>query len=194
MANKAGKGSAYERQFCRDLSEWWTGGTRTDCFWRTAGSGGRATTRGKRGHDTAGGYGDIAATDHEGAPFLHFMTLELKRGYSKQTVQDILDKPMKAAQQPYEEWVEQARESCLLSGAFGWAVVFRRDRRESMILFHEGMWSQLRGVGAFNPSPLPLMQMQFTIKGVWRGVVMMQLKAFFECVTPEQIKQLARRL
>lgn len=194
MANKAGKGSAYERQFCRDLSEWWTGGVRTDCFWRTAGSGGRATIRGKKGRDTAGGYGDIAATDHEGVPFLHFMTLELKRGYSKQTVQDILDKPPKAATQPYEEWVEQARESCLLSGSFGWAVVFRRDRRESMILFHEGVWSQLRGVGAFNPSPLPLMQMQFTIKGVWCGVVLMQLKAFFECVTPEQIKQLARRL
>jgi hypothetical protein len=42
------KGSKYERQVCRKLSLWITRGARTDCFWRSAMSGGRATVAKKK--------------------------------------------------------------------------------------------------------------------------------------------------
>lgn len=43
MVNSKQKGSAYERQVCKQLSGWVTGGARSDVFWRSAMSGGRAT-------------------------------------------------------------------------------------------------------------------------------------------------------
>jgi len=41
------KGSSFEREICTILSKWWTNNERDDVFWRTAGSGARATTRSK---------------------------------------------------------------------------------------------------------------------------------------------------
>lgn len=43
------KGSVFEREICKALGRWWTDGERDDIFWRTAGSGARATCRLERG-------------------------------------------------------------------------------------------------------------------------------------------------
>ena len=85
------KGSEFEREFCKDLSLWWTDQERDDIFWRSSNSGGRATVRAKVGRTTAGQYGDVAAIDFDGLPLLELMTMELKRGYSKNTIQDLVD-------------------------------------------------------------------------------------------------------
>jgi len=41
------KGAAFERDICRRLSLWYTNGKQDDVFWRSAISGGRATTSGR---------------------------------------------------------------------------------------------------------------------------------------------------
>ena len=66
---KASKGSAFEREISKSLSLWYTEGERDDIFWRSSQSGGRATTRAKKGKKTAASYGDITALDNRGEPF-----------------------------------------------------------------------------------------------------------------------------
>ena len=96
----ASKGATYERSLCVSLSQWWTQELpepRTDIFWRTAGSGARATIRHRKNKKTAGSYGDITALDPIGKQFLDAITIEAKRGYSRHTIHDLLDKSDQAA-------------------------------------------------------------------------------------------------
>lgn len=71
------KGSAFERDVCKKLSEWITYGKRTDVFWRTAMSGGRATVASKRGIDVRQA-GDICAVAPEGFGFADRYYVECK--------------------------------------------------------------------------------------------------------------------
>ncbi len=71
------KGASFEREICRKLSLWVTGGRREDCFWRSAMSGGRATVARKRGKDVQQS-GDITAVHPEGHAFLDRWYVECK--------------------------------------------------------------------------------------------------------------------
>lgn len=73
MAKKCkGKGPAYERWLCKELSRWVSCGQRVDCFWRSAMSGGRATlqsrkkTGGKFREEFGAQAGDITSTHERG--------------------------------------------------------------------------------------------------------------------------------
>lgn len=59
------KGSAFEREICKRLSLWVSGGKKADLFWRSAMSGGRATVARKKGGMVRQA-GDITATTPEG--------------------------------------------------------------------------------------------------------------------------------
>lgn len=144
----AGKGSQFERDICRQLSLWWTKGERDDVFWRTPISGGRATMRAKTGKDTFGANGDIQAVDPIGRPLLKTVAIELKRGYSKHTVADLLDKPEKAKNQLYEDFFEQAERERKGSGAIGWWLITKRDRRDAIIFMPKHIF---KGYGGHIP-------------------------------------------
>jgi len=137
MSKKSYKGRVFEIWLAGELSKWWTqdreGGARDDVFWHTHDSGGRATKRSRKGKKTKGLCGDICATDSIGEPLLDLITIEAKKGYSRSTVADILDKPEGAAEQTYEKWFKQAEESHVQAGSFSWMVVAKRDRRETMV-------------------------------------------------------------
>lgn len=128
---KAAKGSAFEREVCRKLSLWWSGGQHDDWFWRTAGSGGRATNRAKRGKATANSAGDIGAECVEAQDLLGFITFELKRGYNDTDFQELLDHPGKSK---FRAFIEQARDSATLAGTPFWALIVRRDRRLPLVV------------------------------------------------------------
>lgn len=125
-----GKGSQYEREVCTELSLWWTNGQRDDVFWRAQASGARATQRAKAGRATAGQYGDVAATDPVGEPLIDMLTIEIKRGYSKHNMHDVLDKPENAKAQQYEEFLLQAIKGHTMAGSFAWLLITKRDRRD----------------------------------------------------------------
>jgi len=57
------KGSANERRLCRELSLLVSNGTRDDLLWRSAMSGGTATTARKRGNLKSSQVGDISSID-----------------------------------------------------------------------------------------------------------------------------------
>ncbi len=129
------KGNSFEREICVLLSKWWTGGKRDDIFWRTSNSGGRATVRNKAGKKTKNQYGDICAVDPIGKPLLDLVTIEVKRGYGRATLFELIDKPNKAKKQVYEEWIKQAENSAVGCGLTtnDWWIIHKRDRRETML-------------------------------------------------------------
>ena len=133
------KGSSFEREICKTLSEWWSqdteGTARDDVFWRASQSGGRATQRAKSGKRTSGSYGDIAAVDPVGFPLLAVFTLELKRGRSHGDIGDMLDMPLKGyKERPFEKTLTQAVGSHKLAGSLSWLLISQRDRRRCLVI------------------------------------------------------------
>jgi hypothetical protein len=180
--SKAQKGSAFERQICKELSLWWTEGQRDDVFWRTSGSGARATTRGKRGSSTYGQYGDIAATDPIGEPLLKFVTIELKRGYNKATPWDLLDAPEKAAKQTFEKFLCQAEDQRCAADTPGFWLITKRDQRQPIITMPKDIMADMEGWCCFDNL------YYFEFQYVDTGFVSLRYKEFLETLDPQNIK------
>jgi len=157
------KGSSFEREFCKDLSRWWDCDRdgRDDIFWRSSNSGGRATVRAALGKTTAGQYGDVAATCPSGVPLMDFVTIELKRGYSKFTIQDPFDVKTAGAQQQWTKWYEQAVRSHLDAGSCGWLLVHQRDRRDPLVYMPEQLYAKMVKSLSFQTEPAPIMRFTF---------------------------------
>lgn len=76
--NSKQKGAEFERDVCKRLSLWVTGGRREDAFWRSAMSGGRATVGRRAGKTLDRHAGDISATSPEGHALTDFWYVECK--------------------------------------------------------------------------------------------------------------------
>lgn len=190
MARKSLKGGKFERETCVALSLWWTAGAHDDVFWRTGGSGGRASVRGKKGRRTLGQHGDICATDPIGDPLIKLLTIELKRGYSKITVADILDKGKRAATQGWEEFLEQTLRSFGQAGSLSWLLIQRRDQRRSIVFFPDKLFESLCSIGCFDRHPIPFATFTLYLKGQRHRIHCMRFTQFLNCVNPEDIKRL----
>jgi len=132
------KGASFERDISRQLSLWWTHGERDDVFWRSSMSGGRATVRAKKGQKTAYQNGDITATDPIGSPLIENVAIELKRGYKKWGVLDLLDstKPEKST---LAGFLSQVEEECKNAGVSSFMLICKRDGRKPVVIFPAGM-------------------------------------------------------
>lgn len=67
------KGANFERTICKELSKWLSNGERTDLFWRSAMSGGRATITLAKSQS-----GDISAITARGEKFTNIFNVECK--------------------------------------------------------------------------------------------------------------------
>ncbi len=186
------KGSSFEREICKQLSIWWAG--HDDIFWRTSSSGGRATTRHKGGNRCTNQYGDIAAVDPCGAALIDLVTIELKAGYNKVSLFDIMDKPDHTKAQQWEAWIEQARESHEIAGSFAWMILARRDKRSPIVVMPQTLLRGLRTVDALQDTPSPFMTLALGDNGDKAIVCCMRLEDFLKGVTPKQIKELSRQV
>lgn len=190
------KGSHYERETCRQLSEWWCPG-RDDIFWRTASSGGRATRRTKVQRKTFGQYGDLQAVDPIGAPLMKLITFELKRGYTRRSAfSDAIDRTPLAAQKPWEEFMEQTITAAADSGTRHWALIQRRDDCTALIFFPRALFIELKQQDCNFSIVSPFVQMRFalrkkagTVPDV--SVCAVRLTDFLRIVTPDMIRALA---
>ena len=133
------KGGNFEREICKQLGLWWTGGERDDVFWRTAGSGAMATSRRKTGKSAFGQYGDIQATDPQGQPLMDACSLELKVGYGSYSFLDMLDRPKETSVKEYEKFLKQATEDAEKSGAVWACVISKRDYKVPIITIPTNM-------------------------------------------------------
>lgn len=215
--SKAGKGSSYERDLCRQLSLWWTNGKRDDIFWRSSGSGARAKVRGRRGRNTYGQHGDICAIDPAGDPFIDLLTVEVKRGYSADSIAELLDKPATAVQQAVESFIQQAMESHEQAGSFSWMVILRRDKRVPVVLLPSYFVKAVQKLTSekWKTAPLfaflvdltfrELVEVIKTKKGkktskkrVWKErrerhmIYSVTLETFLKLVTPQIVKRLVK--
>ena len=177
---KSRKGGSFERELCVAFSKWWTQNKRTDVFWRTAGSGARATTRAKTGQTTYGSHGDIMAVDPIGTPLLRLFTIEIKRGYSKHTLHDILDDTTSRALPTIQGWINKTNKSIGKAGSHWWMVVHRRDRREAMVYL-----PNRAGQTLFDEGPTPYASIRYK----YRTVFVTTLKEFFRLVQPDTIRR-----
>lgn len=144
------KGGSYEREVCKTLSLWWSDNKDDDLFWRTSGSGARATVRGRKGKTTRNHCGDICNTDSVGEPLIKVITFELKRGYSRNNISELLDCPLDSSIQTYEEWFEKAETSRFNAGSFSWMLIHKRDRRDPVCFIPLYFYNALREVGALS--------------------------------------------
>ncbi len=194
------KGQAHERFICHRLSKWWTG-KEDSVFWRTANSGGRATVR--KGKATKGQHGDLTSTCPESAPFTELLVVEMKRGYSKNSAADLLDKPKKRLrrnEQPtrllYEQWFEKAEHCQKASGAYSWIVIVKRDRKEPVVFLPQSLKSDLQSVNAFRAAGgvSPFLHIRYESGNDIKVVLGMLLEDFLEQVEPKHIVKLLKKV
>ncbi len=183
MARGKGKGSAFERLICKQLSLWWTEGERDDVFWRTSTSGGRATVRRKTRKDTFGQAGDVQATDPIGQPLIDICAIEIKRGYGRASVADVLDAPANAARSPWLLWLDQVVGEAEEDGRPYWMLITKRDRRDALVFIPHSLYLKLRHAGA----DLHKVQPRVLIRIEELVVYGMVLDRFLESVSPENI-------
>lgn len=73
------KGASYERSLCVAFSRWFSFGQTDDLFWRTSGSGSRATRRHKKNQRlTKYQYGDMTYDREEGKPLVEYLNFEFR--------------------------------------------------------------------------------------------------------------------
>jgi hypothetical protein len=181
------KGASFEREICKKLSEWWEPG-RDDIFWRTHSSGARATSRHKLGKTTHGQNGDVCATDPIGIPLTKLITFSLKRGYSRYSPFDILDKGKKHANQQWETWISEVYICSLQAATRYWMIIAQRNQRVPFVVIPNSFYVNLYQMGCFGPSTSPCILFR-SKSGLNR---IFPLEMWFDRVQPEHIKQLQK--
>lgn len=191
--NGKNKGSDFERVICRQLSVWWTGNPDTDdIFWRTSSSGGRASSRSKKGKKDFGGAGDIHAENPIGQPLLDVCTIEVKKGYNAETLMNILDKAPTAAEQLYEKIIKQAKQSARDSKSLSWMIISKRDMHPTIVVIPQHFYLVLKQHGMKSVGT-PRMLLEFTAAtGENEKIICAQFEDFLRHVTPDIIKGVAQ--
>jgi hypothetical protein len=191
--NRAAKGPQYERELCRALSLWWSGGKDSDLFWRASQSGGRATQRAKSGKRTAGHCGDLCCTTSEGEPLIQVVTIESKRGYNRSAhMADLLDRKEwptdpKLRKRTMLGMIEQAAAAANRAGTPYWLLIHRRDKREALVYMPAEFCK--RAIGD-DVSWADRARLFF---GDW-CVVVVKLEDFLTLVKPATVRKIARNL
>ncbi len=191
MAGK-GKGNSFERLLAHKLSFWWTIGKEDAIFWRTSNSGGRSTVRSKTGKQDRFHHGDLCAIDPRGQPLLDLVTIELKKGYNRSTVADLLDRSVTAKEQQYEEWIRKAIEIKDRVGTMSWMLIVARDRREPLLFMGRELWDEISNVMLTTGNTFTRIEMETRIKDDIISFVGMTLQTFLDKVTPKLITEVLR--
>jgi len=181
------KGSNFEREICKKISLWWTDGDNDGVFWRTSGSGARASVRSKKGLNTMG-HGDVQATDPIGQPLIDLCSIELKRGYNKAIINDFIDSKKKSELRVF---IEQAITDCRLrEDESEWILLVKRDRKDVVLFtsfyFFKDFSVINQGLKAIK---FPIIQMRVKINKRWMNIVATRFDDFLSHVTPVTIRK-----
>ncbi len=185
------KGSSFERDVCKLLSRWWSHNKRDDIFWRTSGSGARATKR--KGKKTFGQYGDVQAIDPVGQPLIDMICFELKKGYCNQTFANLIEKSQhpKATSQGFDSFVLQTMKNYGGSSSKYWAIITKRSLRDTLITIPFCFYQKLRKECKVVPCYYIHCQLS---NGQGVKLFGTTLAAFLETVTPETILKIHKGL
>ena len=124
MKNLSQKGSQFERSFCKTLSMWASGGADENIFWRSVGSGGRATRKQLSVH-----LGDVSCFPEKvsiGQWFLDLFVVELKN--RNLSIGEILKKPF--------EWFLDTGQKCQASNVSLLPLIIMKDGNKLLTFTH----------------------------------------------------------
>jgi len=191
MPSKRHKGQDYERELCRQFSLWLSDGKHDDWLWRSSQSGGRATTRAKKGKKTTGHCGDLTASCKKAEVFTKKFAVESKRGYSALTPLDLIDregKPVGANTDSFYKFVVQSANAAALNGcAKGWMLVHRRNGRPPMVYMNAAVFRRL--VSEAEESNMAFCEFRFRQANRFRRIVGCVLGEFFAHADPKELKR-----
>lgn len=141
------KGNRFERDICRDLTEWVAGAPKPEIFWRSAASGGKATQDARKGLKSRMG-GDISSVDDAGAWLTALFSFELKH-YKDFRFDQIFTHPSLGL---IGEWWDQAVRDARASGTGKRPILIFRKNLSPVYLAHR---PDLRWSLAFPTQPRP---------------------------------------
>lgn len=124
------KGSDFEREMCKRLSLWWTGGDSDQVFWRNSGF----LARGPKGcveHQ----FGDMHAIDERGQLLVKQVNVEFKF-YKDLRILDIIDKPDKMHVTLLDHW-RQCVDDAEKSGREPMLVAKRNFAEPFVVCLHD---------------------------------------------------------
>lgn len=178
---KGQKGQENEREICRIFSKWWTSGlgqlTRDDIFWRTPGSGARATVRAAAGKDPRQGFGDMLAQDPSGQLLIDACFFEFKKGYPELSFLDcIASKQREPLLVHFLRKLEKEAEE-----AGKWPVlIFQRPRQHRIICIRTSLFNHMSSESGVLPTEFFILQHQL----LPYSYIMLRLSDFLECCSP----------
>ena len=179
------KGSQYERDVSKQLSLWWTNNGNDAVFWRTSGSGARATTRAKKGKLTKYEYGDISFTDPIGKPFIDCFLIEVKKGYTNEI--DVLGLVDGKKKEPLLlKWWKKAELEKEFGDRSYSIVIFKRDSKKACVMFNEGLYDSLGMYDGIIDS------YSLRIDAVVYSLYVCRLDDFLKVLTPKTVKRLLK--
>lgn len=187
------KGGTYEGLICKQLSLWWSMGQHDDWFWRAAGSGGRATARGRRGMTTTGHCGDIAACCWQAELLTKYITFEVKRGYNKTAdMTDLLDRNGWPTDKHRKEtilgMIEQAIAAADRAKTRHWALIHKRDGMQPLIYVPK----LLSDVVSSNQIAGPFAGLTVPVNGEMVRIAVYRFANFLRDLRPEWFRQHVR--
>ena len=155
------KGSEFERDVSKQISNWITDDERDDVLWRSQASGARAKTRAKKNKTLQGQYGDLAATDKLAEDLFVCCVFELKRGYSNKAKRTRVDGSVVEASRPmclldcidslssekpkqFELFARQVNRDAIRAGWKEPVLIIQRDRKKSIIVLRKRLWHEIR--------------------------------------------------
>ena len=165
MKNGHNKGSNFERKICVALSKWWSDGESDSIFWRSAGSGARATTRHRKGMSTENGEGDIVYSDASGKLFTDAFCIELKCGYGDWSLTDFLETNQKETQ--FSKFWKQVNESASNTLGAKPMLIYKRDRKNVMVAVDYAGYSLFMCVYGGSFCSLPHIELHDGVKQIF---------------------------
>lgn len=174
------KRPCFEKDFYAKLSLWWTQ------HWPSP----------SQTVFSLGAHRTVAARDPQGVPLTSTVSIEVRKGYYKRTVADLLDFYENSID-VYEEWFRSAYEKQRVQKTFGWMIAARREHRDPVVFLSQRLADRVEGMA--HPkvfSPRLTLQTDTHWKASVNGqvpecvVVVTTLSSWLFSVTPEHIRRL----
>lgn len=187
-------GGNFERDTFKKLSLWFSKGKSNAIFWRTAGSGGRATTRAKSGLATPDSAGDMCALDPSGKPLTRISIWELKKGYSGKSpstcvgVLNLIDGKKTKNPPLLIKWIEKVEGEAKTHKRNLWFLIFERKRKKACICMRKETMEYLKNKN--NNQDFKSSCDLFFEK---HSISITQLDHFLDWCAPETIKRFIKR-
>lgn len=196
------KGSANEREISKEISLWWTNNTRSDCVWRTAGSGARATVRSKKKKKTAYQSGDLTFIDPIIKPLFDLILFEVKVGYNKDIdTLSFVDNLLAGKDPILLRWWSKAEDERKHADRKFCVIIFKRDRHGKCIMLSSEFFVYLEALNGVYIHPVltvnpsigqTLIIISFDQFRRWcppESIFMLCNKLGIECKLPERVKK-----